>query len=280
MLPIELLDKAVTDYNPTHVIALFSGGHDSLVSTHVATQHPSFSFVCHINTGIGIEQTRDFVRATCEDWEVELKEYRAAEYVQGNGKPDPQIFEEIVKQYGFAGPGQHSTMYARLKERPLRMMLRELDRGRNNKTLLVTGVRGQESVRRMGNVQPFQVWEGTKIWVAPIWEFSTCDVNHYIEEHGLKRNLVSDLLHGSKECLCGAYAHKGEKEEIRQWYPDVAAELDRLEELAREAGFPWGWEDGPPDWYYEVQSGQTFWEEALPEAMLCSSCSRGVKGQR
>lgn len=99
--PLEILDKYVSALKPLYVIALFSGGHDSMVATHVASQHPEFDFACHLNTGIGIEQTRDFVRGTCEEWKIELREYHASEYVQRCGKPDPQIYEELVIERGF-----------------------------------------------------------------------------------------------------------------------------------------------------------------------------------
>lgn len=265
---LDLIDQALAEHNAKYVIALFSGGHDSLVATHVASQHLQFSFACHLNTGIGIEQTRDFVRATCEGWQVELREYEAANYIRQDGKPAPQRFEEFILAYGFPGPAQHSRMYQRLKERPLRQMIRELDRDKSDRVILVTGVREQESVRRMAHVEPIQVWEGTKIWVAPIWHFSACDVNHYIRDNGLNRNPVVDLLHSSGECLCGAYAHKGEKEEIREWFPEMAAYLDELERQTNVAGFPWGWEDAPPEWFYAIKNGQM----SLPGMMLCSTC--------
>ena len=42
MTPYEVIDQAVAEHKPSHVFALFSGGHDSLTSTHIAAQHPSF----------------------------------------------------------------------------------------------------------------------------------------------------------------------------------------------------------------------------------------------
>lgn len=50
------------DYEPSAVYGLFSGGHDSLCSTHIASTMPNFKGVVHANTGIGIEETREFVR--------------------------------------------------------------------------------------------------------------------------------------------------------------------------------------------------------------------------
>ena len=65
---LPLIDRIVEEHAPVAVFALFSGGHDSLVNTHLTAQHPRFAGVVHLNTGIGIEETREFVRETCQEW--------------------------------------------------------------------------------------------------------------------------------------------------------------------------------------------------------------------
>ena len=61
-----ILDVAIRRHKPVNVFAMFSGGHDSVCAAHVASQRPEFSGCVHINTGIGIEKTREFVRLTCQ----------------------------------------------------------------------------------------------------------------------------------------------------------------------------------------------------------------------
>jgi 3'-phosphoadenosine 5'-phosphosulfate sulfotransferase (PAPS reductase)/FAD synthetase len=276
--PFERLDAAIRKHNPRYVIALFSGGHDSLVATHIASRHARFSFAGHINTGIGIEKTREFVRQTCKKWGVELREYRAEAYTGPDGKPSPQIYADLVRERGFPGPPMHTKMYNRLKERPLRQMIRELDRNRSERVVLVTGIRATESTRRMAHVKPEQVWEGTKIWLAPIWDFTTRDVNDYLERESLQRNMVVDLLHMSGECLCGAFAHPGEKEEIRMWFPQAAKMLDELENQVRSLGFPWGWGQRPPrSWVRGKKNRRIIGASRGGEIpMLCLSCSNAL----
>ena len=265
----DILQQAIDKYQPTHVIGMFSGGHDSLVATHIAAQHPRFSFAAHMNTGIGIEQTRNFVRDTCREWGIELREYRADEYVRADGQPDPQVYEEMVAEYGFPGPPMHKKMYARLKERPLRHMLRDLGTPRGARIILVTGIRADESTRRMAHTKAIQEWEA-KVWVAPIWDWAKRDVYEYIKERDLKRSWVADILHMSGECLCGAFAHEGELEEIRQWFPERAAEIDHIQERVMQR-FPWGWEDRPPEWWMPHENGQEFIPGLEPE-ILCTGC--------
>lgn len=57
---LAVLDEAIETHDPSHVFALFSGGHDSLTATALTAKHPRFTAAVHINTGIGIEETRDF----------------------------------------------------------------------------------------------------------------------------------------------------------------------------------------------------------------------------
>lgn len=234
---LALLSGAIETYKPVAVYGLFSGGHDSLTATHVAARHPGFTAAAHINTGIGIEDTRLFVRQTCIEQYWKLKEYRAEDC--------GQIYREIVLRFGFPGPYSHQMMYSRLKERALRCLIRETKTGYKDKVLLVTGVRSQESQRRMGHVEQIQV-DGAKVWVAIIHNWSKRDCNDYIDENNLPRNPVVDLMHMSGECLCGAFAHKGELAEIKLWYPETAARIEQLQEEVKAAGHSWEWEEKPP----------------------------------
>ena len=248
-----LINRAVEEHQPIKLFGLMSGGHDSLCATHLASRHPLFAGVVHINTGIGVEQTRQFVRDVCKDRGWKLYEYHP-----------PVPYEELVKEYGFPGPTMHTLMYNRLKERGLRQLSREHKIERLDRILLATGVRSQESLRRMGTTEPINR-EHSRVWVAPIHNWSNQDKNWYMQTHSLPRNEVVDLLHMSGECLCGAFARPGERAELRMWYPDV---VNRIEALERDvAAIPkltgkcrWGQSPKDPN-----QIEMAF----LP---LCSSC--------
>ena len=77
----DILRLAVADHKPTHIFGLFSGGHDSLVACHLLSQFDNYKFnvrqpwsVVHINTGIGVEETREYVREFASRLEVPLIE--------------------------------------------------------------------------------------------------------------------------------------------------------------------------------------------------------------
>jgi len=260
-LGVKRIQAAIERFNPVAIYGLFSGGHDSLAATYIASRHPAFTAAVHINTGIGVSQTRDFVRDTCENRGWPLLEYKAMENTTAKGVPDPQDYKELVRRFGFPGPGSHGLMYNKLKERQIRRLLRDTKTKRNQKVMLISGCRSQESVRRMGNVEECQK-DGAKIWVAPIHDLSKTECGRIIQYASLKRNPVVDLIHKSGECLCGAFAKPGELDELEMWFPETAAEIRTLEaELMPKFG--WSWEGKP-------QKKCKVTKEA---GMLCHNCN-------
>lgn len=268
---------AIGEHHPIAVVGLFSGGHDSVTATaitHLAMQVVARSTpyrVVHINTGIGVPQTRQYVRELSAVAEWPLTEYRALENVNAKGQLDPQDYEALCLKYGFPGPHGHNLMYARLKERGLQRLERELSasarKGKERRVLYVTGCRSSESARRMGNTQEVQL-QGRRIWVAPIHDWSKNDCGSAMSVLGIPANPVVLHLGKSGECLCGAFAKPGELDELAFWYPEVAKHIRELEGRVMQT-FPWGWEEAPPMWWKQHQKGQMFMFEHL-----CWNCNK------
>lgn len=249
-----LLDIAIRRYKPVAVFGLFSGGHDSLCATHLVSQRPEFTAALHINTGIGVEQTRTFVRETCASRGWPLIEKRAKEDCG-------QDYDQLVLDYGFPGPFHHRKMYNRLKERALRQVVRDHKRRHTDRVLMITGVRRSESKRRMGTVEPINR-EGARVWCGPIAWFDERHKTEYMTKHNLPRNEVVDLLHMSGECLCGAFARDGELEWLE--FCGFTQEVERIKDLskrAREKGLPSVWGAAPTSSTQRTDAGP-----------LCTGC--------
>jgi 3'-phosphoadenosine 5'-phosphosulfate sulfotransferase (PAPS reductase)/FAD synthetase len=210
------------------VYGLFSGGHDSLCSTHLASQDERFAGVIHMNTGIGIEETREFVRTVCADQGWPLHETHPEE-----GKYERMVLE----RGGFpGGPSSHNSMLFYLKQQPMARWLKANTKGRVG---LVTGIRKHESLRRMGAGISVPVREqGRKVWISPILEWTKIDCNRYMEERGLPRSPVVDLIHRSGECLClcGALARSEEILDIAAYFPETALKINALERECERRG--------------------------------------------
>lgn len=217
---------------------LYSGGNDSTVLAHMMRHRVDCAI--HANTTIGIEATRQFVRDTCSAWGLDLIE-----------KSPPQTYRDLVLERGFPGPAMHFKMYARLKERALDAVRSELiTNPRRERILFIAGRRRSESKRRA--TIPAMETDGSAIWASPLVMWTKLDMNTYrLMQGDVPVNEVSEKLHMSGECLCGSYAKPGELEEIRFWYPEMAAEIDALQAEVRAVGHrepfcTWGHGQGKP----------------------------------
>lgn len=223
-----ILDRAAVNHKPVEFFALFSGGHDSLTAAAIAFKWAKYRGVkmtaAHIDTTIGIPETREFVEQTCEEQGWPLRVER--------GDRD---YESLVTEYGFPGPGQHGLMYQRLKERGLRKLVRESKTEWQDRVMFVTGIRKQESTRRMAH-QYEEQRDGATVWAAPIYKFSAVECARFIRSQGLKRNPVKDKIEMSGECLCGAFAHPGEMKDLELWFPETAQRIHDLEARVQERG--------------------------------------------
>lgn len=283
----DIIQEALDQYDPSHVFILMSGGNDSLASTLVATevmrrQQTIPWYVVHINTGIGVERTRQFVRTFA-------REVMAWPFLEYQTK---ESYDQAVVENGFPGAPAHRYMYTLLKERPLLQLIRDhtpdtrLDEYRWNrrdrdgkrehwppKVVFISGARKEESRRRMGHVEPIQR-EKRRIWVAPLTEWTKQDVFNYLApfQGSIPHNPVPDILHYSGECLCGAFAEKGELALLQVFFPDEYERITRLTEDVKANGFPWEWDEEPPESFYESRKGQMAFDGFEGYAHLCSSC--------
>lgn len=266
---LAVIDKALDrkKYGVIHEVApLFSGGHDSYCACFVASKHKRFrGHVYHINTGIGSRATREFVEEVCklEGWKLRVLKSK-------------DTYEQFIRDRGFPGPAMHLFAYNRLKDRCINQITRSGHK--HHRTILVTGCRSAESVRRMGHVEPIKVGERQKdgkqfnmhrIWVAPCHNWSSQDQRDFMDLYNLPRNPVKESILGmSGECFCGAFARPNELDMIRQVCPDVAAEIDRLRQIAIDCGHHttcvWG-------------RKPTEGEVVLETGPLCTSCDNKAR---
>lgn len=247
---------------------LFSGGNDSSVLAHLFRN--DVDYFVHINTGIyvldpdGSSAAENYVRECANKWDVPL--------IVEHG----DSYDELVMEQGFPGPGHHYKMFQRLKERGLIKVRRRLvSSGWKERVLFIAGRRSQESSRRKNiprherdKAQP------SIVWASPLVNWSSEDMADYRKVFpDVPYNPVSAELHMSGECLCGAFAHKNELEEIEFWRPDTAARIKELEAKVVEAG------NAPPErckwgWGADVK-GQ---KAPRKTGVLCSSCELRLPG--
>lgn len=261
--PEEIIAEAM-GHGPVAVYAAFSGGDTSLATAHWMMNNVPGCRVFHANTGIGLEATREFVRETCDKYHWPLDEVRAKEDCG-------QDYREMVMKHGFPGPAMHHRMYARLKERPVRLLVKRAKKARREKVLIATGIYKEESIIRMGYGDRNINFVGSQMWVNPFYWWPKGRFMEYLSHHGIRRSPVSELLGMSGECLCGAHAHPGEKALIRIIEPETAAYLDQLERDVRASGHDWGWDERPPTKQHEPEPDGMQSDMFAP---FCNGCGK------
>jgi len=227
---VELLESVAAEHNASGIWALFSGGDDSLATAIITARTSRFRGCLHIDTGIGIPETQQFVRETCARQGWPLKVYAARDCGQD--------YEALAIERGFPGPAMHFKMYTRLKERPLRAFIRDHKTYRHDRLVFSTGIRQRESQRRMGHARQV-LQQGVIVWANPIYTWSKADCLDTIGS--IPRNPVVELLHMSGECLCGCFAKPDELKEIALWFPHVGERIRALECRVKEAGHDGVW---------------------------------------
>jgi 3'-phosphoadenosine 5'-phosphosulfate sulfotransferase (PAPS reductase)/FAD synthetase len=236
--------------------ALLSGGTHSLVATHYAVEEDSVDEVIHIRTKIGVKECEEFVRDTCASQKFRWK-LRVVE-------PPEMQFEDLVMKYGFPGPGMHYLYYRMLKERAIRVLVRESKHRMRDEIALISGVHQQESARRMGFVAPL-VKVGAQIWLAPLFNYNAIDFADYNRKYSLPVSPVKAKLGFSGECLCGAFAQPNEIAKLEKFYPETAARIHDLEGKAKAAGKHCVWGTRPP-------KKKKLDQYEIPFMPMCSSC--------
>lgn len=252
----DLHDDIPSGRDTVHV-ALVSGGMDSAVAAAVAANRaPKLDYAAYLDTGTGLDANRDY----------------AVELARSLGLyplvlPTPESYEEKVEEHGFPGPSRHGMMYTSLKERQISKLSTLV--GTEQDLVLWTGVRSDESQRRMAHVS--EVQEARRwTWVAPIHDWSKDDCREFLAERDLPRNDLWDTLGRSGDCFCGCFGSPEELLDLRAaGHAEHAEWIEALEERVEigDETEVWAWgalSDG------ERRAARA--ERDDDQMLLCSTC--------
>lgn len=249
-------------YCPKVVVGLFSGGCDSLVSTHVAAklcEKYGYDFVVgFIDTTIGLPETFEFVRKVCEryGWKFEILK-------------SGYDYTELVKRWGFPGLNYRWCMVW-LKLKALYNYTKKVRR-----PLFISGVRKDESRRRLrladeGKIKVFMKDHGAG-FLNLILNWSEADVWDYIVNNDLPINPVSEKLHFSGDCFCGAFSSKGEIMKLKEYFPHMFERLCKIEEDVNKIRR----RREPLRWGLYNYKGIRYWKKQESLKQFICSCPEG-----
>lgn len=230
-----IMKHAVDEFSPTHIVSMISGGKDSAASHAVAQELGlKIDMIIHGQTGCGIPETTDFVKAQYGNQNLEIADAGTA-------------YEDYVLRKGFFGKGidAHGFAYRVLKAQPFRKVISRCirQRRRDIRVLLINGARKDESPNRQKRLPVFRRDPAAQnnIWVNIIHDWSALDRTEYLESRGILINPVSQEICRSGECMCGTMQTHAERIEAATFYPTWGKWMNELEAEARRLhGFGWG----------------------------------------
>jgi 3'-phosphoadenosine 5'-phosphosulfate sulfotransferase (PAPS reductase)/FAD synthetase len=297
--PDALVAAAKDRWSPLRTFCLFSGGTDSGVLAH--RLRDSYDDLLYIDTGTaipGVEaHIRDFARRLDKPLWIRRSGDAYRTMVLGDRlwwsryratavrRRRPFSIEEMLAEdrrggevisarkfgeapYGFPGKGQHSKAYARLKERRIKDVLREVKVGqpRDSRVLFLSGIRRDESARRSTR-EPMSE-RGSAKFCNPLIAWTRSEVDDYHAQHQLPVSDVAALMHRSGECNCGAFAQAEEERRLiaSLWPTWWSRSIGRLESEAMRLGIRWCRWGG-----YDLDGVQAAGAPGRP-GLLCSTC--------
>jgi phosphoadenosine phosphosulfate reductase len=210
----------VKQYGIQSLVCCFSGGKDSLVSTHYVLSElydlVIEKYVVFVDTTVMCPVAIDFVKEVSEKYNWNLKILSPK-----------TTFWEYAKKYGMPSMHRRWCCYI-LKLQPIFDFIRPLKPQRAE----ITGLRRDESIRRqkMGLRQvKYDRRRNLNAWqFHPILEWSEKDVFAYIKEHDLPMPPHYKL--GIKEtCQCGVFSHKKQLLILKAQFPEMFSKFIELE---------------------------------------------------
>lgn len=230
-----LFKRAVSEFNPTNIVSMVSGGGDSSASDAMTDELGiKVDLRIHGRTGTGIPETTQW----CADYYGAKGEFTIADA--------GDAYERYVMRKGFFGTGRqaHNFAYRILKADPFRATIsRELrKRKRDVRVLLINGARKYESDNRRLNMPPMR-FDGKRgnLWLNLCHEWSDTDKAEFLQSRNVERNPVLVQLCRSGECMCGTMQSEADFAEAAILYPKWGCQMRELRRVVTaKFGFDWG----------------------------------------
>jgi len=223
----------VEEYCIKSLVACFSGGKDSLVSTHLVMSELEDldiqKYVAFVDTTIMIPIAEPFVKDVCNQFGWNLKILR------------PEVtFEEKVRT-GMPMPTMHRRWCCHeLKLKPIANFVKDLRPQRAE----VTGLRREESIRRRKLPELYYLKKSCVWKYAPLIDWSEKEVNTYIRQQNLP--MPPHYRLGIPEtCLCGCFSSKKIMMRVKAQYPELFQKFVELEKNFKKGGAAFYFQNQP-----------------------------------
>lgn len=262
----KILDRAFETYNPSTMIACYSGGYDSMVMSHIALrwakEHRIVLLVNAVDTLLSADGWRDYVTMSARAIGADMFD------IWDN--PGLDLWQKDVKEKGFVyRKKQHHIYFYYLKQRVFRMMLAKYKTHRFDHVMFLNGIRRAESPDRRN--APEVEKRGSAVFVNPILYWSNDEVLRYRTDHELPTNPFYDLFGNSGDCLCN-WHNQIRLKAVEEHAPNLFQVIKPLDQQNRD-NFGYGYDEEPTQEPDPNQLRLFDWDtECTPN--LCAGCSK------
>lgn len=265
--PQQILSKAIESWKPVALVSLFSGGYDSMITTHLLHTLDTHGLpiqVWAIDTQLAADGWYQYIQSVANRFGWNFRIY-------DNKKGFGQFIEWIIKNGCPYSRKGHEYTFHRLKERGFDAILKMNKSKRSDKVLFISGRRRAESQARENIPAIERIGKSSKIFAAPIVEWSNEQCDYYRIEHQLPDNPFYDTVKGSGDCQCN-WGRFITLRMLRKYSPNLAqGNVAEIDKISRELhGYGW---DGKPAGQTEMF--ENFEDNSeLTSPFLCVGCSR------
>lgn len=263
----QIIENAIAAATPEHatlhVVILYSGGYDSLITAHVAHIHQRYS-VWSIDTMLSADGWREYVTGVAQHYAWDHHIY--------NNETGYAQFQTWVAHHGCPRTRQgHTHAYRRLKERALYAILMQYKQQRHDRVLFLTGIRRAESNDRRDVGEWRRMGHSNIFFANPILYWSDSDVTRYRWDHDLPENPFYATVRGSGDCQCN-WGNFITLNKLRQHSPNLAHGRVHDLDASSRATHGYGW-DG------EIEGQLSMIDDDDDGSFsLCMQCSRDKGG--
>lgn len=265
--PQRILTTAIETWQPVALVSLFSGGYDSMITTHVLHRLDTHGLpiqVWAIDTKLAADGWHEYVKSVAASFGWNFQIY-------DNEKGFRQ-FVKFVRNTGCPHSRKgHTWTFQRLKERGFDAILAMNKTKRSDKVLFVSGIRRSESAERQDAEEIGRVGDSNKIFCSPIIDWSNEQCDYYRVEYALPDNPFYNTVKGSGDCQCN-WGNFITYRTLQKYSPQLAAgNVAIIDKISRELhGYGWdGAIEGQEEFLKDYPG-----EAELTSPFLCANCSR------
>lgn len=265
--PQRILDNAIREWQPVSLVSLFSGGYDSMITTHLLHRldtHGLAIQVWAIDTQLAADGWHEYVSHVAGQFDWHFRIY--------DNKKGYNQFVESVRLKGCPRTRKmHTYVFQKLKERGIDAIHMMNKSKRSDKTLFVSGMRRAESTYRKNADEVARIGKSNKIFASPIVHLTNEQCDWYRIEHNLPNNPFYNTVKGSGDCQCN-WGNFITIRTLQKFSPQLAAgNVALIDEISRELhGYGWdGQIEGQTEMLEDFEDNSE-----LTSPFLCIGCSR------